>query len=88
VFLKEIRDNALAAGREEGLEQGLEQGREQGREEGMARILGAQIQARFGKLPAWAGQRLGRASAAQLERWGRKLLDAKTLEEVIGKRHA
>jgi predicted transposase YdaD len=73
-FLKEIQDKGLARGREEG------------REEGMSALLGTQLEARFGKLPRWALRRIEEGSTSQLARWGRKLLKAGSLEEVLGPR--
>lgn len=74
----------------------LEKGRKQGRREGVAqgvvqgqrRILLAQLEARFGAVPATTTERVEAASAAELDRWARRVLTASTLDEVIGRRRA
>ncbi len=82
VFLRDIRDAALARGREEGK---LE-GKLEGRAEGMMQVLRGQMRSKFGSLPRWADARLKSATAAQAETWAQKLLTADTLEGVLGKR--
>lgn len=67
-----------AKGRAEGISQGLSQG--------MAKILHEQLETKFGPLPKWAEARINNAGTAQVERWARKILSAKTLDGVIGKR--
>ena len=58
----------------------------EGRGKGMAHLLREQMQTKFGPLPKWAEERLSHGSPAQVERWARKVLDAKTLESVLGKK--
>jgi hypothetical protein len=48
--------------------------------------LREQMQTKFGPLPKWAEERLSQGSAAQMERWARKILAAKTLESVLAKK--
>ncbi len=91
---EEIKAEAFAEGRELGVELGVERGREQGREQGReggtlagkAQLLEGLLTERFGSLPKWATERLHRATADQLDRWGRKFVTAATLENVIGRR--
>ncbi|MEA3643967.1 MAG: DUF4351 domain-containing protein [Lamprobacter sp.] len=73
-----IRDEkaALRYAREEGLQQGLEQGE--------STILRRLLTRRFGPLPAWAEQRLAGATTDQLEAWADAVLEAATLEGVLG----
>lgn len=80
-FLDKARDEGRAEGRAEGREQGLEQGKAL-----VAEVLTKLLEDRFGKLPRWAAARLGHADAGQLKEWTRKVLSARTLEGVIGKR--
>ena len=52
----------------------------------MIKILRGQLHAKFGLVPKWAEERLEKANKAQIERWGKKLLNAKSLEGAIGKK--
>jgi hypothetical protein len=63
-----------------------DQERAKGRGEGMVHLLREQIQTKFGPLPKWAEERLSQGSPAQVKRWARKVLAAKTLESVLGKK--
>ena len=65
--------------REEAIRQGIEQGIEQGERT----LLRRQLQRRFGPVPAEADERIGRASAHDLESWAENMLDAGTLDEVF-----
>jgi predicted transposase YdaD len=72
-FLRNIRNSALAEGRNEG------------RVEGGASIVRRLLQSKFGPLPVWARQRLENATAEQAEQWSDRVLTARTLTEVLGK---
>ena len=65
--------------RDEGKQQGIEQGIEQGERT----LLRRQLRRRFGLLPPETDQRIGRASARDLESWAENVLDAGTLNEVF-----
>ena len=65
--------------RNQGLERGLEQGREQGKTELLCRLLSR----RFGPLPAEVETRLARATAADIDAWSLRILDAGTLADVF-----
>jgi hypothetical protein len=67
-------------------EEGLEEGREKGLEKGQIKTLLTQMETKFGRLPKWARHRVTTARRLQLERYAKKILDADTLESVIGKR--
>ena len=73
--------------RDEGLEQGMRQGRvdgiREGRVEGERTVLERLLRRRFGPLSPAAADRLHEASAADLEAWAERLLDARTPEEVF-----
>jgi hypothetical protein len=58
-------------------------GIEKGIHQGETLVLRRQLTRRFGPLPAWVEQRLEEASAAQLEAWAERVLDAAQLEEVF-----
>jgi hypothetical protein len=62
-----------------------ESGLAEGEARGELKVLRAQLNKRFGELPAWAQERLERASAEQLETWSLKLLDAASLDEALGR---
>jgi predicted transposase YdaD len=63
---------------------GLEDGKQEGLKQGETALLRRQLERRFGVLPDWASQRLESLSPAALEEAGLRLLDAATLEEVLG----
>ncbi len=71
-------------GLKEGRQEGREQGREQGRQQGELAILRRLIETRFGPMPTWADQRLSGASIEQLEELATRVLDAASLEELMG----
>jgi hypothetical protein len=73
----------LQAGRQAGLQEGRQEGLQAGRQEGEARLLLRQLAGRFGDLPQWVQERVQQADVPQLERWGERLLDARTLTELF-----
>ncbi|WP_437292655.1 DUF4351 domain-containing protein [Sorangium sp. So ce426] len=85
--LKEGRDEGLKEGRDEGLkegrDEGLKEGRDEGLKEGGRNLLLRQLRARFGELPAAVVARIDAADLAELERWGERVLGARTLDEVL-----
>jgi hypothetical protein len=66
-----------------GLEKGLKKGLKKGIEKGEALLLQRQLVRRFGPLPSGVVAQLGSATTAQLERWGDRVLDAASLDEVF-----
>ena len=52
----------------------------------MAALLHDQLETKFGKLPVWAVERLRKATAVQAARWAKEVLNADTLEGVLGGR--
>jgi predicted transposase YdaD len=84
-ILDDIMDHAvLGPERRRGIQIGIEQGREQGREEGERKIVLRQIAKRFGPVPAAARKRIEALSAPKLERIALRLLDAHSLDELLG----
>ena len=70
--------------KESGIMTGMfQRARDEGRAEGERTLLERQLRRRFGELPPVVGERLGGASAADLEAWANNVLDANTLEEVF-----
>jgi hypothetical protein len=47
-------------------------------------LLLRQLQRRFGALPGWATDRVRAADSAMIEDWSLRVLDAASLEEVLG----
>ena len=64
----------------------LDRGRAEGKVEGELKLIFKQMNAKFGRIPAWANQRLVEATPAQLDRWSLKILTADTIECVLGRR--
>jgi hypothetical protein len=85
--VQRARDEGMQQGRIEGMERGRVEGRadgmEQGRVEGERAVLERLLRRRFGPLPAAAAERLGRASAGDLETWAENVLDAERLGDVF-----
>jgi hypothetical protein len=67
-------------------DQAQARGLAKGRGQGMVHLLRELMQTKFGPLPKWAEDRLSHGSPTQVERWARKVLAAKTLESVLGKK--
>ncbi len=65
-------------------EQWLEQGRQEGLKLGKVEDLKALARHRFGELPPLAAGRIDGADVDCLDRWFRRLLDAKRLDDVFG----
>ncbi len=67
-----------------GLQEGRQEGRREGKREGEAHLLLRLLASRFGDLPQSVQERVQQADVSQLERWGDRLLDARTLEDLFG----
>jgi hypothetical protein len=65
------------------LQEGRSQILQEGRNEGERSLLLRLLRARFGELPAAAIARVEAAEPAELERWGERMFDAATLDEVL-----
>ncbi|WP_031388492.1 DUF4351 domain-containing protein [Desulfonatronum thiodismutans] len=66
-----------------GIEKGRAQGLSQGQKQGQARMLQKLLAKRFGMLPSWAEQRILSAQPDQLEDWSLRVLDGKSVEDVL-----
>ena len=75
-----VMAGVIQRAREEGIERGIERGVLRGERA----VLERQLRHRFGPLPAVVVDRLGRATAGDLETWTDNVLDAKTLDGVFG----
>ncbi len=72
-ILTDIREHYLY---QDGVAQGVQQGE--------LTVLRRQIEKRFGSIPASVQERLRQLSAQELEDLSVRLLDAKTIEELLG----
>jgi len=59
------------------------EGREKGLRDGKLTILRLLIEKRFGALPGWAAEKLASLSASELEDLSERVLDAKSLDELL-----
>jgi hypothetical protein len=62
----------------------IAQGKAEGRSEGKAELVSRQLSIRFGTLDSQVQARIQRASIAELETIGERLLTARTLDEALG----
>jgi hypothetical protein len=58
--------------------------RQEGLHAGELTVLRRQIEKRFGVLPTWASEKLTALSASELEDLSERVLDAKTVDELLG----
>jgi len=75
---------ATKRGMEQGPQEGMEQGIQQGIQQGEVAVLMRQLHKRFGELPEEIELRLHKATLEPLEVWADRVLDARTLDEVLG----
>jgi predicted transposase YdaD len=71
-------------GKAEGEAKGRAEGKAEGKAEGELLILRRQMIKLFGVLPDWAEESLRGCSAAELESLSERLLEARSLEELLG----
>ncbi|MBX3464325.1 MAG: Rpn family recombination-promoting nuclease/putative transposase [Planctomycetes bacterium] len=81
--LERTYQKGKAEGRNEGRNEGHEKGRTEGRTEGRADALLRQIGRRFGPPADDVVARVRTASLADLDRWTDRILDARTLAELL-----
>ncbi len=74
-------ERGLKRGEARGLERGKAEGLERGKAEGLTRLL----ERRFGPLPATARDRIAAAGPGELDAWLDRVLDADSLDAVLGK---
>lgn len=58
--------------------------RAEGVAQGESIVLRRLIERRFGPVPEWAAQRIAKAAPGQIEEWVLRVLDAKSLDDVLG----
>ena len=79
----EARQQGMQEGMQQGMQEGMQQGMQQGRVEGERTVLERQLRRRFGLLPPEVAERLGRATAPDLEAWAERVIEADTLDDVF-----
>jgi hypothetical protein len=88
LVLPKIRDltelkMTLAEKFDQWAEQYKKEGRQEGRQEGETLLLQRLLARRFGPLPTAVIARIAAASVEEIETWGDRVLDAKSLDEVF-----
>ncbi len=74
----------IAQGKAEGHSEGRSEGRAEGEALGRAALILRLLASRFGPIEAKTQSRIQRASIAELELIGERLLAARTLKEAVG----
>jgi hypothetical protein len=64
---------------------GREQGRNEGEAKGEAKLLRRILEHRFKKLPNWVDDKLSTATPAQLEEWGERCVEKKSLAAIFNR---
>ncbi|AML48079.1 hypothetical protein AYM02_01680 [Coxiella burnetii] len=82
-YISTIERFGIQKGLQKGLQQGFEQGLQKGKQEGEYMLLLKLLQRKFHVLPAVYCQKLEKADAETLLKWGERLLDADALEEIF-----
>jgi hypothetical protein len=67
-----------------GVNEGRQEGRQEGRREGEQTILRRLLAKRFGDLPGWANEKLAALPAPELEELSERVLDAASIEDLLG----
>lgn len=68
---------------QKGMQAGMQAGLQAGIEQGEALVLQKLLTKRFGALPADLSAQIGAATAAQIDVWVDRVLDAQSLDEVF-----
>nr|VFJ76283.1 MAG: Predicted transposase YdaD [Candidatus Kentron sp. FW] len=82
-FYESIMARGMERGMEKGIERGMEKGIERGMEKGAAALLIRQLGYKFGPLPPVLKERIENARSEELALWERRVLSAKSLNEVF-----
>jgi len=64
--------------------QGMQKGLQEGRQEGRVELLLKLLERKFGAVDEATRQRVAAATSNQLERWGERILNVTTLDEMFG----
>jgi hypothetical protein len=82
-YQRKVRDEGRSEGRSEGHSEGRSEGLEEGRKAGERSLLLRLLRARFGELSPATVARVEAAEMMDLERWGERMFDARTLADVL-----
>jgi hypothetical protein len=82
-YLSSIERRAMQKGLEEGQVKGFERGQAHGEAQGRMAQLRKLLEHRFGPLPDWTADLLGKATPSLLDDWAVRLLDASRVEDVF-----
>ncbi len=92
VTLNTIAETLIAQGKAQGKAEGRAEGRAEGeakgQAEGEAKMLARLLERRFGPLPRSARERIAAAAIEQLDRWGDGVLEAQSLDDLLGQPEA
>lgn len=84
---QQLKQEGIQLGIQQGLQQGLQRGLQQGMQEGLkqgeALFLKRQLQRKFGQLSAIDTRRIDDADTKTLLKWGDKIFDANSLEDIF-----
>jgi hypothetical protein len=83
-FQSDFARHYIALGKSEGVAEGLAEGLAEGKAHGRAELIFRLLTCRFGAPDARAQARIQRASIAELDAIGERLLTARTLQEALG----
>ena len=76
-------EKGIEQGIERGIEQGIERGIEKGLDIGRRETLRLVLERRFGPLAEPSAYRLSHASAAEIERWLDRMLEASSVDDAL-----
>lgn len=79
----EMLSETVAEWEKELREEGWQKGHQKGLQEGVHELMARLLRKRFSELPELIGAQLRNASLGELEAWTERLLDAKSLDEVL-----
>ncbi|MBF0425508.1 MAG: DUF4351 domain-containing protein [Magnetococcales bacterium] len=82
-FAREIIEENKQTWLRQGRQEGIQIGEQRNHQKGAAALLLRQLRRRFESLPGWVEERVAAAKAADIERWGDRVLTAQSLEEVF-----
>ena len=81
--MNQLAESWIEKGWQKGRQEGILLGEQAGKLSGRQETLAEQLAERFGPLDEAVTQRLASASLDELKHWSRRILSAKTLDEVF-----
>lgn len=87
VILRDIYERAKAEGIQQGIEQGIAQAIvEQGAGAATRTNLKTILEVKFSRVPDWAASKIDRAPSADLQRWLRQSVKARSLRTLLDRK--